>query len=159
MGLRTIALLRKRHQVPLQELRRVGSWLKERHDEPWSSLRFALRGRRVVFYEPDSGNIVEPRGHGQRVLPIALEPIAREMRDAAEQLRKRSTEQLGQLVRNRYVVHNAWVIGGTRIPTSAIWNFHKAGYSQDAIIAEFPRLTAEDVRAAIRFEAHRQRVA
>lgn len=159
VGLRTIALLRKHHKVPLQELRRVGAWLKERHSEPWSSLRFALLGRRVLFFEPNTGDAIEPRGHGQKVLPIALEPIANEMQSAAARLRERSRHQLGRLARNRYVVHNAWVIAGTRISTTAIWNFYKAGYSDEAIIAEFPRLTPEDVRAAIEFEGKRERVA
>lgn len=31
VGLRTIAILRNVHRIPLQELRRVGAWLKERH--------------------------------------------------------------------------------------------------------------------------------
>lgn len=54
------------------------------------------------------------------------------MRDAAARLRDRQAEQLEQIFRNRYVVHNAWVISGTRIPTSAVWNFHQAGYSPEA---------------------------
>lgn len=159
VGLRTIGMLRKVHQIPLQELRRVGEWLHNWHDAPWSSLRFALIGRKVVFYDPTSDSIVEPRGAGQEVLPIALEPIANEMRDAAAQLRERQTEQLGQLSRNRYVVHNAWVIAGTRIPTSAVWNFHQAGYSNDAIIREYPRLTPADIVAAVDFERSRQSAA
>lgn len=159
VGLRTIAFLRKRHKIPLQELRRVGSWLHERHTEPWSSLRFALAGRKVVFFEPGTHAIVEPKGHGQKLLDIALEPIANEMRGAAEQLRERTSEELGRIVRNRFVVHNAWVVAGTRIPTTAIWHYHKAGYSTDAIIAEYPRLTPTDIEAAIRFEAERQRAA
>jgi uncharacterized protein (DUF433 family) len=152
VGLRTIAILRNTHRVPLQELRRVGEWLHQRHDTPWSSLRFALSGRRVVFYDPGSEIPVEPRGAGQKVLPIALEPIANEMRTAAESLRERRSDQIGKLSRNRYVVHNAWVVSGTRVPTSAIWNWHAAGHSVDAIIAEYPRLTPEDVEAAIAFE-------
>lgn len=156
VGLRTIAILRKSHQIPLQELRRVGAWLHSKHDTPWSSLRFALQGRRVVFYDPESGVAVEPRGAGQEVLPIALEPIANEMRDAAVRLRDRQNDQIGRLSRNRYVVHNAWVVAGTRIPTTAIWHFHKAGYSPDAIITEYPRLTPVDIRAAIEFEMQRQ---
>jgi uncharacterized protein (DUF433 family) len=159
VGLRTIAILRNEYGVPLQELRRVGEWLKSKHDTPWSSLKFALRGRKVVFFEPGSGIAVEPRGAGQEVMPIALEPIAAEMRNAAARLRERRDEQLGQLNRNRYVVHNAWVVAGTRIPTSAIWNYHEAGYSTEDIIKEYPRLTAEDVAAAIAFEAPRHRVA
>lgn len=159
VGLRTIAILRNEHGVPLQELRRVGEWLQSKHDTPWSSLKFALRGRKVVFYDPGSGVAVEPRGAGQEVMPIALEPIAAEMRNAASRLRERRDEQLGQLNRNRYVVHNAWVVAGTRIPTSAIWNYHEAGYSSEDIIKEYPRLTPQDVAAAIDFEAPRHRVA
>jgi uncharacterized protein (DUF433 family) len=159
VGLRTIAILRNEHGVPLQELRRVGEWLKSKHDAPWSSLKFALRGRRVVFIEPNSGVAVEPRGAGQEVMSIALEPIAAEMRNASARLRDRRDEQLGQLNRNRYVVHNAWVVAGTRIPTSAIWNYHEAGYSTEDIIREYPRLTPQDITAAIDFEAPRHRVA
>jgi len=155
VGLRTIAILRKEHRVPLQELRRVGEWLHERHEAPWSSLKFALRGRHVVFYEPGSDTPLEP-GTGQRVLPIALEPIAHEMRAASQKLRERLPDQIGQVVRNRYVVRNAWVLAGTRIPTKAIWSFHEAGYAIAEIVREYPRLTEDDVRAAIDFEAGKQ---
>jgi uncharacterized protein (DUF433 family) len=63
---------------------------------------------------------------------------------------------VGQIVRNRHVVHNAWSVAGTRIPTEAIWNFHQAGYSAKTIIREYPRLKAKDVVAAIKFEAKRK---
>ena len=159
VGLRAIAILRNQHGVPLQELRRVGAWLHEKHDTPWSSLEFALQGHKVVFYDPGSRIAVEPRGAGQEVLPIALEPIANEMRDAAESLRNRGRGDIGKLSRNRYVVHNAWVVKGTRIPTTAIWHFHEAGYSTAAIMREYPRLTPSDVRAAIKFEKQRQSAA
>jgi len=157
VGLRTIAILRNDHKVPLQELRRVGAWLQREHETPWSSLRFALKGRTVVFIDPASGAPTEPSGRGQTVLPIALLPIANEMGKAAERLRERQPDQIGKLERKRYVVHNAWVVAGTRIPTEAIWNFHEAGRSTKQIIAEYPRLTAEDVRAAIEFESGRRK--
>ena len=157
VGLRTIAILRKQHKTPLQELRRVGEWLRTHHDSPWSSLRFAIAGRRVVFFDPATQVATEPRGEGQRVLDVALEPIAHEMRQAADRLRERQSNQIGQIVRNRYVVHNAWTLAGTRIPTKAIWNFHEAGYDTAAILKEYPRLTAQDVAAAIEFEQNRQR--
>jgi uncharacterized protein (DUF433 family) len=159
VGLRTIAILRNQHKIPLQELRRVGAWLKDQHDTPWSSLRFMLQGRRVLFVDPVSGATVEPKGPGQTVLPIGLEPIASEMRDAASKLRERGPEQIGRVTRHRHVVHNAWTIDGTRIPTQAIWNFHASGYDVAAIIREYPRLTAADVTAAIDFERPRQKVA
>lgn len=157
VGLRTIANLRNKHKVPLQELRRVGAWLQREHETPWSSLRFALKGRAVVFIDPRSGTPIEARGRGQAVLAIGLLPIANEMRKAAERLRERQPDQIGKLERKRYVVHNAWVVAGTRIPTEAIWNFHEAGRSAKEIIAEYPRLTPADVRSAIEFESSRRK--
>ena len=159
VGLRTIAVLRNVHRIPLQELRRVGEWLLAHHKAPWSSLRFALSGRTVVFSDPVTGKYVEAAGGGQAVIEIDLEIIASDMRRAADGLRDRQKEQIGTVVRNRYVVHNAWVVAGTRIPTQAVWNFHKAGYTADAIIKEYPRLTPEDVRAAIEFESNRKHAA
>jgi DNA-binding transcriptional MerR regulator len=159
VGLRTIALLRNLHRVPLQELRKVGEWLHQHHVTPWASLQFALVGKKVVFFDPAGGVFTEPRADGQTFLPIALEPIASEMLEAADQLRSRRPEQLGQLSRNRYVVRNAWVIAGTRIPTSAVWSFHQAGFDTASILREYPSLTAADVLAAIKAEAKRRRVA
>lgn len=156
VGLRTIAILRNKHNVPLQELRKVGAWLKREHQTPWSSLRFGLAGDRVIFFDPITGVATEPRGQAQSMLAIALEPIANEMRAEATRLTERKADEYGQIVRNRYVVHNAWSVAGTRIPTEAIWNFHQAGYAPDRIIREYPRLTQEDVQAAITFEAKRK---
>jgi uncharacterized protein (DUF433 family) len=159
VGLRTIAVLRNEHRIPLQELRRVGEWLLSHHATPWSSLRFALSNRKVVFRDPSTETFIEAKGEGQSIIEIDLEPIANDMRTAATRLRERREDQIGTVVRNRFVVHNAWVVGGTRIPTLAIWNFHQAGYTAQDIIKEYPRLTPGDVSAAIEFEANRQKVA
>jgi len=159
VGLRTIAVLRNKHRIPLQELRRVGEWLLSHHSTPWSSLRFALSNRKVVFRDPVTEKFVEATGDGQSIIEIDLEPIANDMRSAATRLRERRDDQIGTVVRNRFVVHNAWVVGGTRIPTVAIWNFHEAGYDANDIIREYPRLTLSDVKAAIEFEADRHKVA
>jgi uncharacterized protein (DUF433 family) len=159
VGLRAIAVLRNEHHIPLQELRRVGEWLLGHHATPWSSLRFALSNRKVVFRDPQTQKFVEAKGEGQSIIEIDLEPIASDMRTAASRLRDRRDDQIGTVVRNRYVVHNAWVVGGTRIPTLAIWNFHKAGYSPEEIVKEYPRLTLNDISAAIEFEANRHKAA
>jgi uncharacterized protein (DUF433 family) len=44
------------------------------------------------------------------------------------------------------------VVAGTRIPTRAIRNFKKAGYTVDQIIAEYPDLTPRDIEAALKYE-------
>jgi uncharacterized protein (DUF433 family) len=161
VGLRTISVLRNAYRIPLQELRRVGEWLSThvRSETSWSSLRFALSGRKVVFAAERAANaqhFIEATGDGQKVIQIGLEPIASDMRRRSLLLRERAHDQFGKVVRNRYVVHNAWVLAGTRVPTEAIWNFHQAGYDADAIVREYPRLTSADVKAALEFEAKRR---
>jgi uncharacterized protein (DUF433 family) len=85
-----------------------------------------------------------------------VEMTANQMHRAADELRRRGEDQVGKLEKSRYVVHNKMHIAGTRIPTLAIWNFHRARYHPNAIIEEFPRLGPDDVRAAIEFEEKRQ---
>jgi uncharacterized protein (DUF433 family) len=118
-----------------------------------------LAGKRVIFFDPVTNAPTEAGPYGQVVLNVAIERIAHEMREAALRLRDREPQQHGQIVRNRYVVHNAWTVAGTRIPTEAIWNFHQAGYDTARILNEYPRLTEKDVNAAIEFEAGRKRKA
>ena len=157
VGLRAISVLRNRHKVPLQELRKVGDWLKRHHDSPWAELTFYVSGRRVFFDDPETGVRMAGRPLGQTALTIAMERLATEMREAAERLRERDPKQIGKVSRYRYVAHNAPVLAGTRIRTAAVWTFRRAGYSDDSIIKEYPRLTPKDVRAAIRFEQQRGR--
>jgi uncharacterized protein (DUF433 family) len=152
VGLRTIGTLRDR--LPLQELRRIGAWLHERYDEPWSTLRFFIVGRTVVFEDP--GGVRGVAGSAQQVLPISLGEMERESEEATRSLLERTPDQLGRIVRNRYVQHNAWVIDGTRIPTSAIWDFHRAGADVAGIQREYPRLTKLDIERALEFERERQ---
>jgi uncharacterized protein (DUF433 family) len=158
VGLRTIAELRER--VPLQELRRIGKWLHERHDTPWASLRFYLVGRRVFFDDPETDTPTATRPAGQAAFKktvFDLEPIVHNMREASKRLREREPSQIGKVTRHRYVMSNTPVLSGTRIPTSAIWHFHRAGYSVDMILQQYPRLTREDVVAAIAHEESLQR--
>lgn len=85
-----------------------------------------------------------------------MEKIANEMSAAAAQLKERKPEEVGKITRQRFVVHNASVLAGTRVPTSAVWNLHEAGYSAPEIIREYPRLKAEDIDAAIAHEEGRK---
>ena len=160
VGLRTIAMLRNQHRVPLQELRKVGMWLEKHYDEPWASLRFYVSGGHVYFDDPEDGYRrlgVRPE---QIVITIEMKTVAASTAKSAERLRQRDPGEIGRVQQNRYVSHNQPVIAGTRIRVEAIWNFHEAGYDTDAILAEYPRLTRDDVEAAIECERQRrQRVA
>lgn len=153
VGLRAVAQMRKRYKVPLQHLRQVGDYLAKRYDEPWSRLTFYIVGRRV-FYQEDEA-VLSADKQGQTVLPFAMERIASEVTRAADQMQSRRQQEIGRITRHRYIAENHDVLAGTRIPTQAIWNFNQAGYGDSQILSEYPRLTQDDIKAAIRFEKRR----
>jgi DNA-binding transcriptional MerR regulator len=152
VGLRTLALLRREYKISLDELRTVGQYLAAHHQRPWSEARFGVQAGHVVFPDPISGSLVAGKPFGQAVIEIDVQAIARGVEADAAKLRERLPEDVGKIARRRYVQQNAWVVAGTRIPTSAIWKFHAAGYDTDAIIEAYPRLTPEDVAAALEHE-------
>lgn len=156
VGLRTLAILRQKFQVPLQELRKVGEWLEANYEQPWSSLRFFVAGGRVYFRDPaldvhrDAGN---PE---QTVIPIHLDEVAAATEAAADRMNERTPDEIGRIIRHRYTSHNYPIIAGTRIRAEAVWHFHQAGYTVDQILFEYPRLTPRDVEAAIEYESQRR---
>jgi len=106
---------------------------------------------------PGDTSIVAAHGPHQVAMEVALEEVARDVSREASSLTERKPSDLGRVVRNRYVMHNAPVVSGTRVPTIAIWNFQQAGYSTEQILNEYPRLTPVDVDKAISFERGRNR--
>jgi uncharacterized protein (DUF433 family)/DNA-binding transcriptional MerR regulator len=155
VNLRVIAILRNTYRVLLQDLREVGARLAQCPETSWATLTLYVAGGRVFFDDPVTGVRMAARPPGQTAMPIAMSRVVDEMRAAAAKLLERGTDQIGKVWKNRYVAHNAPVLSGTRVPTSAIWNFHQAGYTVEAIISEYPRLTEPDVAAAIEFEERR----
>lgn len=156
VGLRTISILRNQHGIPLQELRKVGHWLKLHYTDPWSKLRFFVVGKHVYFEEPETRLRLRPGEPAQAILPIDLALIEHETRVRALQFRERRPDQIGQITRHRYVESNAWVLAGTRVPTKAVWSFHTAGHDLQRILTAYPSLTPADVTSAIRFEEQQQ---
>jgi uncharacterized protein (DUF433 family) len=86
---------------------------------------------------------------------LMLKTIISDTTRDVEKMRRRDPEKIGRVERSRYVNHNAWVVGGTRIPTAAIKRFKDAGYTTQQIIDEYPDLTEVDIRAALRHEGQR----
>lgn len=158
VSLRTLAALRER--VSLQSLRKLGDYLHQRYEQPWSRIRFYVAGREIQFDTPDKGVRVSGSKPGQQVSRATLfDVVAVEsaMAAAARKLRERRPEQRGKVERRRKVLQSRPVIAGTRIPTETVFHFHEAGYDVPAIIAEFPQLTERDVRAAFAFERKRRK--
>jgi DNA-binding transcriptional MerR regulator len=148
VGLRTISILRKRHGIPLQQLRKVAEELSQYKDAPWSNLVLYVFQKEVHFQEPDTERI---RGAlSKQYVNLPLRTIIEDVAEKSNRLRERSSEQYGHVARHRYIAHNAWVVAGTRIPVLAIQRFSQAGYSPKEIIREYPLLTEIDVAAALK---------
>lgn len=159
VGLRTLALLIK-HTVSVRELREVGKRLEQDPESwtetPWASLTFYVGGRHVYFDDPATGQRRSGLPPEQHVWPVEMVKVALDARQEAGRLRDRTDDEIGKIAQHRNVVHNASVVAGTRVPTRAVWNLHHAGYDETEIIYEYPRLTQDDVRAAIAHEQQRQ---
>ncbi len=151
VALRVIAMLRLRHRIPLQRLRKVRTELTRHDAAPWTDIKLYVRGKKVHFEEPDTGRV---RGalDKQYIAVYAVDEIAGDMADKAASLKRREPEDIGHVERHRYVTHNAWVVSGTRIPTAAIRQYDEDGYSVAEILREYPGLTEDDVRAALAHE-------
>lgn len=149
VGLRTLSILRGR--VSMQHLKRAAERLKQHSGRPWSELTLYTLNREVHFKRPDTGQI-EAAVSGQYGATIPLDSVAEEMREKANKLRERDSDKVGTIERHRFVMGNAPVFGGTRISVDGVKSLLAAGFSTDAILAEYPDLEAADVKAAKRYK-------
>jgi DNA-binding transcriptional MerR regulator len=152
VSLRSLALLRREYGIRLDELRKVGRYLRKHYEAPWAEVRFWVHGKHVVFRDPGSDALAAGRPLGQLYIPIDFDEIRRETEAAADEFRRRDSEDIGRISRHRYIMSNAWVVAGTRIPTSTIWHFWEDGYDVEGIMRAYPDLTPEDITAALNHE-------
>ena len=66
-------------------------------------------------------------------------------------------ELLDRIILDPEVRSGKPVIRGTRITVSDVLEYLAGGMSQEEILADFPDLTAQDIRAALTFAAERER--
>jgi uncharacterized protein (DUF433 family) len=64
------------------------------------------------------------------------------------------TNERGLIVTDRNILGGAPIFAGTRIPVSAILEFLAEGADDETILAEYPRLTQEDLQSAREFRLH-----
>ncbi|HEV2816804.1 MAG TPA: DUF433 domain-containing protein [Allosphingosinicella sp.] len=148
VALRTLEMLRVQNNVPLQHLRKVAENLSHLKDDLWTKTTLFVVNRKVVMVNEETGKPEEVVS-GQYLLGIPLLKIIDDTKGDIEKMRQRSDAQIGNVSRARNVMHNAWVIAGTRIPVMAVKRLHEDGYSNDQIIAEYPDLTPADIKAAL----------
>lgn len=142
VGLRTLAVLADKHRLSLKELRKAHDVLAKHADKPWSQMQLSVLNRKIVYDLGGAPRDTEGQLAGKHVPMLT---IASEVARRAEALRKRDKDQIGSFERHKFVAHNARVLAGTRIPVSAVESFIEAGYSDAAIVAEYPTLTKFDV--------------
>ena len=146
VSLRVISRLRK--HVPLQRLRVVKEKLAEHNPDIWRSLTLWVDGKEVAFLHPNSKK-PEQVVTGQKIMQLPMADAMDDLEAKVESLFKRSKDLSGQIDQHRLVMRNKPVVAGTRIPVSAIKAFHEAGYSAAEIVAEYPTLTFDDVKAVL----------
>jgi uncharacterized protein (DUF433 family) len=151
VGLRTLGLLRRQHNVSLQHLRQVAETLSHLEDDLWTKTTLYVLNRRVIVHEPGSGRLHDAVS-GQYVLGIPLKKVVADTKRDAARLLRRPETRIGKVEQSRRVLRNAPVIAGTRIPTAAIKRYKEAGFTVEQILAEYPDLTRQDIEAALKFE-------
>lgn len=155
VSLRTLALLRKTHHVPLSELRATTAYLTTYVDSPWTDLAIRLYGNHLAFKDPVSGGWISPqRGSYRYTFEIFLEDVSREAERTARKAMQRTPDHFGRITRNRNVMSNEWVIAGTRIPVAAVVSLAASGMSHDDILDQYPSLVDEDIAAALEHDRH-----
>jgi uncharacterized protein (DUF433 family) len=154
VALRTISRINKLG-VSIQKLKKVGEYIKELPNASWSSTRFFVAGQDVFFSHDEALIAVRPLGQRpiSEIVNVDLEPIIIDTRERVEKLGERPPDQIGRVVRERYIMGGKPVIAGTRIPTATIVEFVQRGYTTEQIIQNYPRLVPEDIQAAIEEEA------
>ena len=150
VSLKIVNALRNDAGVALSHLRGVKEKLAHLGDDMWAKTSLFVLNKEVVFVNPET-QAKEAVLSQQGILQIPLEVVTGDMRAAVRALRQRDATTIGKIDRRRGVASNQAVVAGTRIPVRTIKTFAKAGYSIDQIKAEYPTLTDEDIRAAIKY--------
>ena len=149
VGLRTLGMLRDTYKLSLQQLRKVHCYLRERADQPWSELRFWVRGKELLFADPASSLVVSADRPGQTAIAIELELVARSIEKAARALSRRRPEDIGKTDRRRNIQGNRLLVKGTRVPVASILSLVADGYSPERIVQSYPSLTLADVEGVL----------
>lgn len=154
VSLRVLGQLRNKLRVPMQELRRVSHALSDLGEAKWTVTTLYVLGRRVVFDDPRTSERREVVS-GQRVFDIPLLVAISDTKDAISKLNNRHGDQLGHIVREKFVLQNEPVFEGSRISVAAIERYCNAGYSNAEILSEYPSLAVEDVNMVRRLLSER----
>lgn len=152
LELQVLKMLRKDHKCSLRHLREVKRKLEEIGESRWSQVVLYVLNRRVVSYDKQNDKL-EDVVSSQQIMKIPLMVVKTDMTEKISELLARPEDLIGSFDKKRNVVHNSLVVSGTRVPVAAIIDFIDSGFSDDAIVSEFPSVTFADVQAVRRSQA------
>jgi uncharacterized protein (DUF433 family) len=140
------AELRRRPGISLQHIRRLIAHLRKRDfSAPLRELKFATHGKDIYVQYPDGHWSGDP-DPDQLIFrqAVALDLVSARIEAAG----KRDAGATGRVVQRRGVQGGKPVFAGTRIPVGTVQRYLAAGYGTEAILEEYPTLTAADIDAA-----------
>lgn len=147
------AIGRLEHEPTVDAVRSIHQWIRG-HDVEAAKAATVVSEGDVAHIVTPSDLQDGPASSDSSGVGVSLATVIDDLERVIAGWRMRNPKLVGKVGRAPDVVHNAWVVAGTRIPTRLIAELHGAGYEIDAIIAEYPHLHNEDVQAAIDHEAH-----
>lgn len=160
--LRTLAQAREAG-VASYELRKIAKFVEEHPETSWSETQLYVLGHKVYFSYTDAARerlLLASNPLGQQAMPSILTIDLGKVRVDAErrlqQMIDRLPEQIGQTEQNRFVVGGTEVFAGTRIPVVTVIDLLEAGWGDDELLENFPRLTAADLDVARQRLRHAQ---
>lgn len=158
VGLRTLSLLRNKHKISFQRVRKFAERLTNYDTALWAKSQVYVLGNELYVGHP--GNEFAQNRDGQLAPVVFLKNVIGEIERGMNELRQRAPNQIGKISKNRFVARNAATVDGTRIPVATIKRYSKAGFSTSEILDEYPSLTEDDVKAALSYdEDSKERVA
>jgi uncharacterized protein (DUF433 family) len=144
--------------VPLRRLRDVVPSIQNVPAGGWDGRRLHVVDGHVYF---DQGKAARAAADGSKgsalgIVTIDMASLVREVRQQVRRLSERTPDQIGRLIRDRWTMGGVPILAGTRIPTKMVFDLVRHGETPAEIVASYPRLTEEDVAAAVAFEEQRQ---
>lgn len=133
-------------QVSPRYLRRIVRHVRER-EYNLGQLTWAIAGSKVHFQAPDGSWEDGDRSQFVAAEVLDLRPLRERIKGSLG--RKADTE--GQVEKRRGTLGSKPVIAGTRVPVATIQRYLAAGFGRDKILAAFPNLSSEDIKAAQQF--------
>jgi uncharacterized protein (DUF433 family) len=150
--LKIAAEMRRTGMSPTRIRRTVLELTKRGFDEPLLTIRWLVEpgGNEVLYLDPTGTTPMSAKAVDQIAEPMDL-PL-RDIRSGLEaSIEEHTHREAGRVVSIRNVQGSEPVLAGTRVPAEKVTGLLARGWTEERILAAFPRLTAADIQAARRF--------